>query len=1395
MSIKKFFDHRYNETYARISNKKQSLRDDESAEKIKLKKVKQGPTPQEINDEKNIDQKNLKKSATMDLSKVKGAKNVKNFTKEQSLDKLNSYTFYDPKTEYKLKFINEEFIRNSQLHTETIRKMVVQKIYSVVMKNLDKRFEVTDFNKENLELWGKMFLRIKPIRKIEKELTDKVQMVLMKELIHNKEQLTNFVEMPRVEKKMSVVPPREKQKLPFDDLGLKLSNTSSKESDVKLPKPEKVDPAALHFENMKSGMEYIDRMIDKMEHDSETIKLHIDHAKKERRELGGMESYPLERLQNMLHEWDNQDMCTKDEIMDYAHELWVTVGQFEKELKKSTKGHELELEKVKYTLRSRIEWIKYKSHLHISALEEALRMTKEKKNTEIENMKMALSEYESRLLNQQINEPELSEILNFDPNKINDLDQLKRLAFKLQNAGKSLKNEAMQIKQKFSGQEHKINTLKESLDNLTEKYSDMTEVKDLYEKVISHIMAPPMKVVDIIAFGKFKKVANKSDPKELLEFFQKSQIKDNLLGISEQFISMVDSLNDLKKAFEDLKVVPKKKIIVDPTSLSVRKIEITDRTQNIFCESFITNSHCKLLNKGEAEEVDNVPKDKKRRGKRGKKGRGDGSFVRNEIEEKKQEIKEISNDITDNMKYLVESKYSLQLKKLRKQRAATLEEDQQEDLIKNLKIKMDGPKNSKKKVTVDDVLEKINEKVTKKVKKKSKKVQKKVSAQELIKAQENIFMGEDMNAKIPFQDCIEVQFGEEGNIECFKLRKNLTRLAIEKNQENAIEMIKNFEYSIDQLNQALSIKKKKEFKASTTQTSTQKPVLLGFMKQLLSEFESYDGGEKEKKEIEKELQSYGEEDLLATECTRITDSEDHLMTFKELLFTLFEYAKQKAISIAYRKNYEHEEIESPQESRNEETEHIKFSERTGKNTKRVMYTDPSGSLHSEDPDLPARYQEEVKGKEKKKAKIVAQIPMMKLYSESPKTSSKRETTINIFTLLDKHEGINETGLIRNVENKRKYALPLMNQSNKNPRASNQNSRQYVDQGISIKSSQRNVPIISSNMHNVGCQADQETRDAFTSTVDVDQSEQLANMIKVEAKKTIQLLELFMKINAKEKNEDYKQELNEIQRKTDEELNDAYDKFYTYAEETLESESSVIKNNDNAHDEDLFKGMEDDYAGTQTTFVTANGFKDRRAPFSKYVENAMRRNQLNLSAEIQPINFSQERVSTRKNLNNSAENEDLEIIKKPNRSLNRTKLSIKPNFFQSTNPGKFFRVKLKPLQGIKDQKNKGYIKDLAQKSNEKDQFPSKVKKNIPGRNPEHFYEYQFGFGQGDSKDSTQLASLSYEKNRDIPENIRNQGKTEEVSKMNSLTRNTIGPAKAETTKVSYTFYPLNSIETT
>ena len=201
---------------------------------------------------------------------------------------------------------------------------------------------------------------------------------------------------------------------------------------------------------------------------------------------------------------------------------------------------------------------------------------------------------------------------------------------------------------------------------------------------------------------------------------------------------------------------------------------------------------------------------------------------------------------------------------------------------------------------MDDVIEQINQRIEKRVKKARKKLERKVSSKEFNQAKEKVFMGENMDVKIPFQDCIEVQFGSDGNIECFKLRKNLTRLAAEKEETKMLEIIKNFEFTISKLNESLFLKEKVDHSTKHVQTDTQKPALLTFVKQLVSEFESYDGNEQDRLDIQEELKNYNEVEMLNCEITKLK-SDDKPMTLKELMFSFFEYAKQKAISISYHK--------------------------------------------------------------------------------------------------------------------------------------------------------------------------------------------------------------------------------------------------------------------------------------------------------------------------------------------------------------------------------------------------------------------------------------------------------------------------------------------------------------
>ena len=60
---------------------------------------------------------------------------------------------------------------------------------------MNNEFETNEFNKHNIDLFSKLFLRIKPVQGVVKEMTEKVEMILRKELINNREQLKAFINL------------------------------------------------------------------------------------------------------------------------------------------------------------------------------------------------------------------------------------------------------------------------------------------------------------------------------------------------------------------------------------------------------------------------------------------------------------------------------------------------------------------------------------------------------------------------------------------------------------------------------------------------------------------------------------------------------------------------------------------------------------------------------------------------------------------------------------------------------------------------------------------------------------------------------------------------------------------------------------------------------------------------------------------------------------------------------------------------------------------------------------------------------------------------------------------------------------------------------------------------
>jgi hypothetical protein len=96
---------------------------------------------------------------------------------------------------YKIKYITEEYVKQGRLNTDKIRKLLIHNIYDVVMKKISKNFDINDQNKHNLDIWAKLFIRVKPIQNVVRDMTEKVEMILMKELINNRDQLKAYLGM------------------------------------------------------------------------------------------------------------------------------------------------------------------------------------------------------------------------------------------------------------------------------------------------------------------------------------------------------------------------------------------------------------------------------------------------------------------------------------------------------------------------------------------------------------------------------------------------------------------------------------------------------------------------------------------------------------------------------------------------------------------------------------------------------------------------------------------------------------------------------------------------------------------------------------------------------------------------------------------------------------------------------------------------------------------------------------------------------------------------------------------------------------------------------------------------------------------------------------------------
>lgn len=293
------------------------------------------------------------------------------------------------------------------------------------------------------------------------------------------------------------------------------------------------------------------------------------------------------------------------------------------------------------------------------------------------------------------------------------------------------------------------------------------------------------------------------------------------------------------------------------------------------------------------------------------------------------------------------------------------------------------------------------------------------------------------------------------------------------------------------------------------------------------------------------------------------------------------------------------------------------------------------------------------------------------------SSTYQDDALDFYSILRKHDNINEMDLLKNVEAKTRSMLPLMddervlstsskerrrtaakieNNSPSRPKNESPSNRLKIE-GSSKKPKvvEKRAPIRAKiespkrivQKRDFGCNTVALGVDKAVMTDDASQADELAKLIKVEAQKTIQMLEMFMSANnntaivrsgevsyreAEQKaNEDLLHDLSQEQPDTQEIL------------PTQEEDSGSEVNY--TQEDDLFTGMDEtNYAFSGYYAKHASKSVERKMPFSKYVQLVMNRGEINDSANTQADMFDEELMKTSLNLNSKKlkRNDDMHL---------------------------------------------------------------------------------------------------------------------------------------------------------
>ncbi|CDW90671.1 UNKNOWN [Stylonychia lemnae] len=531
---------------------------------------------------------------------------------------FNHYQFYDQRRVYDHKVYLEEFVNESKVQKEKIRKQLMELVYIQVLTKMNDEFpKVPPIYQENKTRWCKLFLKAKPLQDLMADFTIKIQGVLEKEIANNKEQLTHYIMHPRISQQSKAAAYKIKQNALKDDnnifdfnrggnidsnaalgknglnqlqvideqyaggkrkLGAKGKNDNANQ--LALQAQQKLEKDLLEV-NMKNEeymkilerVKNIDNLVEFMEDNTNEMAQDVEKFEQDFKQLEEQKetNHPLAKLQDLLDRWSKEDLKTEDEIQKFAGELWVTVSEFEKDLKESLKGHEIILAMKDHKYTTHIDWIKNKFGFYIDYYETTMNELKLRNNREMDRQMMQLADIESRLFNCQKEDSELAKII-YSEVKVKNKDEAIKLIHELKRIMAIMH---LQLKQN----EQEKNMMKDQINALEDQKLDLQDQIETFQQQLKYYQSITIKLVKDLDV--FKDMPNTL--KFIEEYRNDNTKQEDIIkmlqekGFDSYIMDVMNNYHLYDLCIKELYTELYKMGVIPPQKISLRKKQIEEQ--------------------------------------------------------------------------------------------------------------------------------------------------------------------------------------------------------------------------------------------------------------------------------------------------------------------------------------------------------------------------------------------------------------------------------------------------------------------------------------------------------------------------------------------------------------------------------------------------------------------------------------------------------------------------------------------------------------------------------------------------------------------------------------------------------------------------------------------------